>query len=64
MADFCKQCSAEHGFDNRDLVGLSTPEDTARELFVLVLCEGCGWILVDHEGTCVSDCLEGHLARG
>lgn len=62
MADFCQQCSIEHlGEDFGDLKGLSTPEDTAKEKFMEVLCEGCGPTYVDHEGICRSpDCMCHH----
>lgn len=58
MADFCRQCSLEHfGEDFRELAGMSTPEDTAKGLFTVNICEGCGFVLVDHEGECVDpDC--------
>lgn len=58
MADFCKQCSLEIlGEDFEDLKNLSTKEDTELGLFANVLCEGCGFIQVDHNGCCVSlDC--------
>ena len=52
MADFCKECSIEiFGEDFKELANISTPEDTANELYVHVLCEGCGPILVDHTGS-------------
>jgi hypothetical protein len=63
MADFCKQCSVKtFGEDFGDLAGITKPEDEARELYCVVLCEGCGCIQVDSEGKCVSEnCLEkGH----
>lgn len=62
MADFCKQCSITgFGEDYGDLAGLSTEEDTRNNLYVMVLCEGCGPCQVDHTGKCVtSDCLENH----
>jgi hypothetical protein len=62
MADFCMQCTEKlFGKDlKNDLSGLSTPEDTTKGLYPVVICEGCGHIQVDHEGRCVSkDCLEG-----
>jgi hypothetical protein len=64
MADFCKQCTEKHlglpGADN-DLKGLSTQADTDKEMYCVVLCEGCGPIQVDHTGKCMSkDCLEKH----
>ena len=66
MADFCQQCSLElFGDDYQELAGLSTAEDTAKGLFPVVICEGCGFIQVDHEGKCVSeDCLSGHNKKG
>jgi hypothetical protein len=55
MADFCKQCSIElFDKDFRDLAGISTQAQTDDNRFALVLCEGCGFIQVDHEGRCVS----------
>ncbi len=62
MADFCKQCSiANFGKDFGDLAQLSTREDTAKGMFAVVLCEGCGPTSVDHEGRCVKpNCLESH----
>ena len=63
MADFCKQCSIfMFGSDTGDLEGISKPEDTAKGLYATVICEGCGFIQVDHEGRCITeDCLEkGH----
>lgn len=54
MADFCKVCSIEHfGQDFRELAGLSTPEDTASERYCYVICEGCGFVWVDHDGVVV-----------
>lgn len=67
MADFCAQCTETFfGWtDRNDLSSLSTPEDTAKGLYPVVICEGCGAIQVDHTGRCVStDCLEGHNQPG
>lgn len=51
MADLCQQCSIDTwGEDNRDLAELTLGSDTT-----LVLCEGCGYVLVDFEGKCVDD---------
>ena len=60
MADFCKACSIEvFGEDFGDLKGLSTEEDTRKELYCVALCEHCGPIQVDHEGVCISkNCME------
>lgn len=44
-----------------DLSGLSTEEHTRQRLYCVALCEGCGFIQVDHTGRCVSpDCLFQH----
>jgi len=60
MADFCKECSMElFDKDCEDLKGLSTEEDTKNGLYCVVICEGCGYIQVDHEGKCISpDCIK------
>ena len=62
MADFCKQCveymfgGPREGITN-DFIGLTTAEDTKKGLYTSVLCEGCGFIQVDHIGKCVTpDC--------
>lgn len=63
MADFCKQCSTQFfGEDFGDLAGLVSQDDESKGLiYTLVLCEGCGPIQVDRNGTCVSpDCFEKH----
>lgn len=52
MADFCKECSIKiFGKDFRDMVGLSTREDTINKIYAPAFCEECGPILVDHWGT-------------
>lgn len=60
MADFCMQCSERlFGEDMKDLAGITKPEDWAKDLASVVICEGCGHIQVDPEGRCVSeDCLD------
>ena len=63
MADFCLQCSGElfPGGIKNDFIGISTPEDTEKGLYAVVLCEGCGPTQVDHAGKCVAaDCAEKH----
>ena len=51
MADFCKECSEEiFGKDFGDFKGLTTEEESSNKVYVEVLCEGCGFILVDHNG--------------
>jgi len=59
MADFCKKCSEElFGEDMRDLAGLISAEKVAKGFGAMVICEGCGGVLVDHEGRCISkDCV-------
>lgn len=65
MADFCMQCSIENfGEDCEDLAGFSSIEDTKQNIFSKVLCEGCGWTLVDHKGRCVADCDLHHYVEG
>ena len=62
MADFYKQCSIDHfGKDYKDLANISTPEDTSQEKYAIVICEGCGFIQVNHLGECITkDCLQKH----
>lgn len=68
MADYCMQCNIAmffgpySDFDHFGKRGQLTPEDTARGVGMLVLCEGCGPIYVDHLGRCMcKDCIEnGH----
>lgn len=50
MAEFCEKCNQELFDLPSDFKGLSTEEDTKKGLYASVLCEGCGVILVDHEG--------------
>ena len=55
MADFCMECSiAEFGEDFKDMANISKEENTKDGLYAQVLCENCGWILVDHTGKRVS----------
>lgn len=69
MADFCKQCAEDMGWES-DFLHLKdqfTEADIALGLGILVLCEGCGPIIIGHEGECVcpphNDCLEHHGAK-
>ena len=56
MADFCKQCLIElFGEDTGDLAGLCKEDE-----LVAALCEGCGYCVVDHEGTCKEHEIEAH----
>lgn len=63
MADFCKECAQKLlGKDTGDLAGITTEADTKNSLYAVVICEGCGFVQVDHTGKCIggSDCLEKH----
>lgn len=62
MSDFCKQCSIDlFGKDFEDLRGLTTPADTDNGLYAPAICEGCGFIQVNHEGECITtDCDRPH----
>ena len=52
MADFCKKCSIEvWGEDGGDLAGLTTPDQQAAGLYCEALCETCGFILVNPDGS-------------
>lgn len=63
MADFCKECAKDlFNADTNDLSGIITKEDSdAGYISSVVICEGCGPIQVDHEGSCMSgDCIGAH----
>lgn len=58
MAEFCHQCTESVlGIDGakNDLKGL-----VPKGMFVDVICEGCGFVVVDHAGKCVSPDCEDH----
>lgn len=51
MADFCKDCSIElFGEDFNDFAGLCKENE-----MIYVLCEGCGWVYVNHFGARIPD---------
>lgn len=55
MADFCKQCSIKiFSEDYEDMKGLCTLEENENDLYARVLCEGCGYTVVDCDGRCAS----------
>lgn len=59
MADFCFQCSIEHfGKDYGDLAGFGPPPEEG--MGYPAICEGCGFIYVDHEGRCIDPQCEIH----
>jgi len=62
MANFCKQCSIEiWGEDTRDLAGITDEKTWAEGKAAVVICEDCGFIQVDPDGSCISDdCLKQH----
>mgnify|MGYP000408483168 CR=1 FL=1 len=57
MADFCKACSIDmFGKDYRELATPVAPGEP--DVICSTLCEGCGPILVNRDGECLStDCL-------
>lgn len=62
MAEFCKQCTLEVWGDYpSDFVGITTHEDVAEGMYAWVLCESCGHIPVDVDGSCVGEncCVHG-----
>ena len=59
MAEFCKQCAEELGFEP-DFAGMIHPEDVAMGFGANILCEGCGPCLVDHTGKCMKGELCNH----
>jgi len=61
MADFCQYCSVVlFGKDTRDVAGLLTPDDTQNGVVAAVICEGCGFVTVNHEGKCTCHTDEEH----
>lgn len=63
MADFCKQCSEEiFGEDFEDLKGLGDGSPLPEGHGWTALCEGCGVIVVNDNGECISKGCEKHGA--
>lgn len=63
MADFCRQCSIDlWGKDTQDLMGINKETELEEGAGFVVICEGCGFIRVDHAGQCLgdSDCIAHH----
>ena len=61
MSDYCKQCSMElFNKDNGELANLVTELDRVNKHSAMVLCEGCGFTCVDHEGKCIGNCTKDH----
>jgi hypothetical protein len=62
MSDFCRQCSLSlFHEDSGDLAHLGDDSPLESGTGYLVLCEGCGYTLVDNDGNCIDpNCLEHH----
>ncbi|MDD3412489.1 MAG: hypothetical protein PHY47_00650 [Lachnospiraceae bacterium] len=60
MADFCRQCSIEiFGEDFKELAGIVSPEEFTADKAAFVMCEGCGPIFVNPDGSCIdSTCVK------
>jgi hypothetical protein len=59
MADFCQQCSLRNfGEDFGDMAGISKPEDEAKGVYPVLLCEGCGVVQVDSTGHRIHEACE------
>ena len=52
MANFCYDCTFHLFGDGsrNDFVDMLSKEDVARGYLVTVLCEGCGHIMINHNG--------------
>lgn len=51
MADFCKECSVKlFNKDFGDLKNLVTEREVELGFLAAALCEGCGYIFVNHLG--------------
>lgn len=65
MADFCKQCAEELGFESdfTNLFRQSGDEPDGGETGFVMLCETCGpqCFVIDDEGTCGSGYCNGSL---
>lgn len=68
MAEFCKQCAEELGFESdfTDLFKRDGDEPDGGASGYPVLCETCGPLcfIIDDEGTCGSLDCDGSLDRG
>jgi hypothetical protein len=67
MAEFCRQCSWEDFQEDQsdlDHFGRGQPPLEPDHGYPCI-CEGCGFILVDEKGSCISDdCIrKGHKGR-
>lgn len=61
MAEFCRQCTPKAHQDHNDFIGLTPLADWEEGKGQMVLCEGCGYTIVDPLGYCVCVyCLTDH----
>jgi len=58
MAEFCLDCSKELFGEDSDFKGIISEEMSHEGWVAPVLCEGCGFIEVDHLGKKVEDNVE------
>ncbi len=59
MANFCRDCSIDlFGKDFGDLAGITTKRETELGRYYFAICEGCGHVMVDHEGVVVERLME------
>lgn len=59
MSDYCQQCSIDiFGKDFKELADIALEGE-----FATAICEGCGSIVIDHNGTCLSACLRHHSTK-
>lgn len=64
MSSFCRQCTNKFfQCDDTEMKNLCTIEDNINGLYTEALCENCGHIQVDHNGSCVSNCTENHYQQ-
>jgi hypothetical protein len=64
MAHFCNQCAIDMGGESGDFayLGRSSREPLQEGEGWIVVCEGCGFTLVDNDGNCLGGdkCSEVH----
>ena len=61
MADFCQQCSIFlFGEDSRDMAELMPREAYTEGIGAAVICEECGYTVVDFDGECIAEWCQEH----
>lgn len=66
MAEFCTQCATEMGLEESDFKGIPWDDNAPPLKFgegYSVICEGCGFTLVDEEGNCLGCCWGSYHTR-